>query len=364
MSKRVRFSGEAGAEETVHKFPKYDDASTKKFELKNNQEDIVGRSHHQSRFKLDHSLDSDEEDNNKKEDFEKLTEEDVEGAEDDYVDTGEEVGITPFNLKEEMAEGDFDVQGNYHFRKENVIRDNWLDNIDWMKVKKKDVEMEQDSSDDGENTLDELEVLKKIVALMLPGETLTRALRRHGGKEKKKRSWRKEKVYDLNATNEETSTSNENDKEAKQKEKLLELTGLADEMTGAGHYDVYTDTYEKFQHKIEKMEAEKKAKEPVIPDDADDDDALDILASNIDETDKMNESGSTNRNENSNGENVIKWEFKWTEEDSEIHGPFTSQEMFEWQEQGYFKDGVLVRRTDRDESQFYSSKRIDFDLYT
>lgn len=42
------------------------------------------------------------------------------------------MGITPFNLKEEMEEGDFDVQGNYHYKKENVIRDNWLDNIDWV----------------------------------------------------------------------------------------------------------------------------------------------------------------------------------------------------------------------------------------
>ncbi len=30
----------------------------------------------------------------------------------------------------------------------------------------------------------------------------------------------------------------------------------------------------------------------------------------------------------------VKWEYKWTNEDEKIHGPFTSTEMAEWQEQG------------------------------
>ena len=139
-------------------------------------------------------------------------------------------------------------------------------------------------------------------------------------------------------------------------------------MMGAGHYDVYVDTYEKFQFKVKSLEAEKKAKEPQIPEDADDDDALDILASNIDKSDKESESNDTKvtgeTSESGIEESSIKWEYRWSEEDEEVHGPFTSQEMADWQEQGYFNDSVLVRRTDRDGGQFYSSKRIDFDLYT
>jgi len=30
----------------------------------------------------------------------------------------------------------------------------------------------------------------------------------------------------------------------------------------------------------------------------------------------------------------------------------------------FFKDGVWVRRLDKQDSQFYNSKRIDFELYT
>ena len=33
-----------------------------------------------------------------------------------------------------MAEGSFDKEGHYHFKKEKEIRDNWLDNIDWVRL--------------------------------------------------------------------------------------------------------------------------------------------------------------------------------------------------------------------------------------
>ncbi len=48
------------------------------------------------------------------------------------IDYDEGVRITPFNLVEEMQEGHFDSEGNYFVNKEEDIRDNWLDNIDWV----------------------------------------------------------------------------------------------------------------------------------------------------------------------------------------------------------------------------------------
>lgn len=44
------------------------------------------------------------------------------------------MGFTAFNMKEELEEGHFDKQGHYLWNKEKEIRDNWLDNIDWMQV--------------------------------------------------------------------------------------------------------------------------------------------------------------------------------------------------------------------------------------
>lgn len=59
------------------------------------------------------------------------------GQEGATIDFDEGVSITPFNLEEEMQEGHFDSEGNYFVKKETQIRDNWLDNIDWVSKKKK-----------------------------------------------------------------------------------------------------------------------------------------------------------------------------------------------------------------------------------
>lgn len=37
-------------------------------------------------------------------------------------------------MKEELEEGHFDADGHYQFHKDADIKDNWLDNIDWVKV--------------------------------------------------------------------------------------------------------------------------------------------------------------------------------------------------------------------------------------
>lgn len=56
----------------------------------------------------------------------------VSGQEGATIDCDEGVPITPFNLEEEMQEGHFDSEGNYFIKKDEQIRDNWLDNIDWV----------------------------------------------------------------------------------------------------------------------------------------------------------------------------------------------------------------------------------------
>ena len=56
------------------------------------------------------------------------------GQENATIDCDEGVPITPFNLKDEMEEGYFDAEGNYFVKKDAEIRDNWLDNIDWVSL--------------------------------------------------------------------------------------------------------------------------------------------------------------------------------------------------------------------------------------
>ncbi|XP_075439008.1 CD2 antigen cytoplasmic tail-binding protein 2 [Ascaphus truei] len=90
-----------------------------------------------SRFKGKHSLDSDEEDDEEEAEgcdstkYNMLSTDDVEGQESATLESEGGVRITPFNLDEEMEEGHFDSEGNYFLRKEEQVRDNWLENIDW-----------------------------------------------------------------------------------------------------------------------------------------------------------------------------------------------------------------------------------------
>lgn len=41
---------------------------------------------------------------------------------------------------------------------------------------------------------------------------------------------------------------------------------------------------------------------------------------------------------------VVQFEYKWTEDDdAETFGPFSAEQMIEWQKQGFFNSGVFVR---------------------
>lgn len=58
------------------------------------------------------------------------------------------------------------------------------------------------------------------------------------------------------------------------------------------------------------------------------------------------------------------WEYKWKKDDGEIHGPHDSEQMQKWMDEGRFKGDEWVRKVIKDgESEFYSIKRVDFDLY-
>lgn len=64
------------------------------------------------------------------------------------------------------------------------IKDNWVDNIDWAKIKEvdeKDRESEESSSDEKEEKKTSLEdCLKGLIDLMQPNETVQKAMQRLG----------------------------------------------------------------------------------------------------------------------------------------------------------------------------------------
>nr|BAN21141.1 aspartyl beta-hydroxylase, putative [Riptortus pedestris] len=104
--------------------------------------------------------------------------------EDGVAGLEEGVQFTPFNMNEEMEEGHFDANGMYHWKKEKLIRDNWLENIDWIKVKQQEEDKTaggKDNYDDMPEAVDTLELYRKILTYLKPKETITQALKRLGG---------------------------------------------------------------------------------------------------------------------------------------------------------------------------------------
>ncbi|KAG8433456.1 hypothetical protein GDO86_017655 [Hymenochirus boettgeri] len=394
-----------------------------------------------SRFKGKHSLDSDEEDDDEtntgdSSKYNILAPEDVEGQENATLESEGGVQITPFNLKEEMEEGHFDSEGNYFLRKEAQIRDHWLDNIDWVRIKERTTPLpentDQDSdSEEGKAPLSKKVLLEGILELLLPGETVAKGIQRLGGTRGKKKTgvqgWKqkqtqasvrerkgaglKRKLEDREApetaqdkddsemdenvdkTDQRRTERDEDEKgkggeegdktgqddrvggvkrlekeqqeiakgkmelgqegaksmtdseaeESKGRTEPLELLiSLADQMVALGVYEVYQDTYEKLAYKLRTLAPRA---------------ALDMFADEVEEE-------SLEKKEESLKDDEVMWEYKWeNKEGAELYGPFTSTQMQDWVDQGYFKDGVYCRRVNSSGDQFYNSLRIDFELY-
>lgn len=330
--------------------------------------DETGGGDQTRRFKEKHSLDSDEEDD--VEQYDVLQDDDIEGQEDATIDHDQGISITPFNMKEEMEEGHFDKDGMYIFDKKSEIRDNWMDNIDWVKIKEQPkTDKMEESSDEEEEEIDKIPIYKEMLTLLKPGESIVKAIRRLGGKGGKTQSasqrWKKQKI-------EETDPQ-----KIQEKENMLKLTGLADSLLQSGNMEVYEMTYEKITYELKQLEGKTEISSN-IPKDIDDDDALDMFAENFDKKDndkteaivvKEKESSddkkdSSEKEESDDKSDEVMWLYKWENtDDAEIHGPYSSTQMLQWTEEDYFPDGVFCKKVNA-EGQFYSSKRIDFDLYT
>ena len=320
-----------------------------------------------------HSLDSDDEENDdgvKTDERYVLQEEDLEGQEDATIDYDEGIKITPFNLKEEMEEGHFDAEGNYFEKKEEVIRDEWLDSLDWVKIKEQGEHIPKNQSDSGNDSNfedakepgDQINIMKDILGIILPGETVLKALRRLGGKESGRGKsssasarWqtkaKKKKFSDV------SSSSSEEDKQ-----RLLKLTELADYLLQRGHFGIYQDAYEKLAHKVKVLEEKQQ--------DEEEDDALEAAfkqgGGEGEDTGAKNDTKSSNntKTEPAN-DNEVYWQYKWENtKDATVYGPYSSTYMMDWNKEGCFGDGVWVRKVDEDDGPFYNSKRIDFELYT
>ncbi|KFM74431.1 CD2 antigen cytoplasmic tail-binding protein 2, partial [Stegodyphus mimosarum] len=319
--------------------------------------------------KSKHSLDSDEEDDEEElsKKYNVMDPSELEGQEEGTIDYDGEIKITPFNMREELEEGFFDKEGTYIFNKEaDVIKDQWLDDIDWIKVKategsKRKLDDDADDSDEEPPQINLVEHYTEMLKLMQPKETVQKAICRLGGKSSSSRNassrWKKKKdAVSLLA-------DNETDEDY---EKLQRLTSLADDIIHSGDMDIYQQTYEKLSFYVDSKRNSEKT-DPSSTGDTEE--ALDMFGEDFDE--KVDPSKTpVQPSENSppheavDPNSEVMWEFKWdTSDDAKIYGPYPTSQMLHWTQEKYFDDGVLVRQVGKQDSEFYSSKRIDFELY-
>lgn len=281
--------------------------------------------------------------------------------------------ITPFNMKEEMEEGHFDGDGHFQWKKEKEVKDHWLDNLDWIKIKHQTEKKQDDKdqagastgglgdssdSDEEENTdFDVIAAYRRILDLMQPNETIKRTLQRLGKKSANISSIERFRRKKAGIVDENAALVTE----------LSELTNKI--LTKMGNMNIYEETYEeisaKFASKL-KGGGQFTLKSDDNPMEADD--ALDMYADDFDTKEQKQKqvTGESSQKQKTVrfgvDDSSISWEFKWKIDDPECHGPHTTDQMFKWSQEGYFKDGVFVRKCGS-EAQFNSSNRIDFELY-
>lgn len=291
-----------------------------------------------------HSLDSDEED--EQEDPNNiLHEDDIEGEEDGMSRQEGDTKMTAFNMQEEMELGHFDKQGHFIWNNEKEIRDNWLDNIEWEKVQPKNYNLIEgedtkglgdESDSEPEEEINEIETYKKIITYLKPKESINKALRRLGGNHSKLSSVERLKLKKAGLLN-----TNKD---------VTDLTELANKLlTKTGNMDIYQETYENIQSIISNHENKSKPAE------------LDMYADDFEISEK-NKLKTDAKEGTSNDTNELQWYFKWNQNKDDIEGPFGTKQMHTWSQEGYFKTGVWVRKNNED-TNFYSSNRIDFELY-
>ncbi|KJE97722.1 hypothetical protein CAOG_009130 [Capsaspora owczarzaki ATCC 30864] len=328
---------------------------------------------------------------------------------------GTGVRFTPFNLDDEMAEGDYDEQGNYSVKKRDKDEENdaWADSVDWQglaakeqarkskkgnqrnnkseddrnpvgdvlmnddnderdplqvaaaKRQRKEAQKSKESSDEesaAESEDDEdaaarpsaTQLLERLLQFLEPGETVAAALRRLGGKNS---ATAKKKHYSDKAK--QAAVSQEaKASAAEQKGRMLELIETAHQLVASGYTNVYDDTIDTIQHQLQHGHA---------PD----------FGQSADGSEESKDAGQPAQEAVANPpaqapptlSDEVHWEYKMQNTpDADVHGPFANSQMMEWKDAGYFdSQPVFVRKyvAGGDNSAAYNSvARVDFDLYS
>lgn len=191
------------------------------------------------------------------------------------------------------------------------------------------------------NDIDETSIYQQILNFMEKNETVSQTIRRIG-KNRKQMSTverlrnKKLGLADVGA------------------DKIMKLTEMVNNiLTMTGNMDVYEMTYESIDNIVKLALGTSTASADLN---------LDIFSDGFTEREITikNKFGHL-KNDTDKGK-LIHWEFKWSQEDTDLQGPYDTQEMLEMSKNGKLRNGVYVRRVG-EKTHFYTSNRIDFELY-
>jgi CD2 antigen cytoplasmic tail-binding protein 2 len=307
----------------------------------------------------------------------------IEGQEytskDAYDEESGETIIEAFNMKAEMEEGKFDEAGNYVRNKKdpNAFHDNWLQGVsrkDIEKAKRAHEKQEQErklkeAEEASKGPLDRISIWKEILTIMKRGETLLDTLQRLGGgpsnkgknkrgqKQYKKKKGKASETTEMVVDKEELTPEEIADQE--RKKQIERLTDLSDKMMALGHFNVYDDSWEQILRNLKREGVVPEDWVPVSVEEENDNTSCNEVSSSV--TTNF-ENISTNYNTQQSY-----WEYKWSDtsgaNSNEIYGPFSGEDMKAWNDQGFFTQGILVRKACT-EDVFVSSNDIDFTSFT
>ncbi|KAF9922161.1 hypothetical protein FBU30_007764 [Linnemannia zychae] len=268
--------------------------------------------------------------------------------EDDYDEEGN-LKIEAFNMKDELEEGgEIDENGNF-IRKLDPERfhDSWLEGLSRNEIeaarraherRERRVEMEEKEAAQGAMT--ETDIYVEIVNIVRPSESVIEALQRLGGGKKggnkgakapKKKGWQKHKATDME-TDTPVVASVESDEDIRRKQSIEKLTDLCDKMMSMGHFDIYEETYEQIVRKLRRAD--------IIEDD------WEVGTPVLRPSERFSASSNTDPVQETSS---VQWEYKWAnpqegQNKDEVFGPFSGADMKSWNEQGFFNNGILVRK--------------------
>ena len=255
-------------------------------------------------------------------------------------DVDEEVGaggkkthapkLDAFNMRNENEEGRFDDQGNF-VRKAadpDAIHDTWLEGLSKKDMKKaKEAADKRDQDRRKRNAQDDAiltsDVLKRLIPMLERGETVLEALARLGKGKDRKPKWQNRH---RNRRRQESSTDDitmggEDSAEARRKEAVEAITAASDLLLTRGQPEIYDAERELLIRQYRKETGE----DWIEPD--------------------PGESGHKNESE------PKMWEYRWSDarDGGEIYGPYEGSMMAQWNDAGYFGEGVEFRRTPGEE---------------